>query len=275
MSDQSPDRGAAAAQPAANDARIHEVESNLKDVQAAIALAARDAGRSAGAVTLIGITKTWPIEDVRTVVDLGVRDVGENKAQELASKAVALAGEYSSQQLRWHFVGALQRNKAKAVAEHAAMVHSVDRVALVDALEKASAELEREPLPCLVQVNLDPEPVPGRAGVAPSQALEIAERIADAPHLELAGVMGVAPRGGNAAEAFDLLARTGSEIAARYPQATAISAGMSGDFATAIAAGATHVRLGAVLLGQRRTSEVTSEAGGGFPPRPVQCTSRE
>jgi pyridoxal phosphate enzyme (YggS family) len=227
--------------------RRSELEQRLGEVTERIADAARGAGRNPAQVTLIAVTKTWPDTDLRLLADLGVTDVAENKAQEFSAKAASCADV----PVTWHFVGQLQRNKIKSVVPFADFVHSVDRASLVAALDSQVAQIGRPPLKCLVQVSLDVNDEPGRAGVQPGQARELADQIAGAKNLELAGVMGVAPRGGNAREAFELLSNVGAEIADDHNSATVISAGMSGDFATAIAAGATHVRLGSALLGER------------------------
>jgi len=262
-----------------HDVRTAAIAANLTAAREAIAAAARHAGRDPQEITLVAVTKTWPAADVDRLASLGVTDFGENKAQELAEK-VEQCGllPHATSDSRWHFVGQLQRNKVKLVAPVAAMVHSVDRASLITALDRAVATAERGPVPCLIQVNLDIEPLDGRAGVRPEDALALADQLASAANLEIAGVMGVAPHTPSQREtevAFDRLAQVSQLIADVHPSATYISAGMSGDFVAAIAAGATHVRLGAVLLGERRISEVTSEPGGGFPPRPVQCKSRE
>ncbi len=267
------------ASQSADDVRTAAIAANLDDARAAIAAAARDAGRDPAEITLVAVTKTWPAQDVTRLFGLGVRDFGENKAQELTQKVndCNLPADAATP-IRWHFVGQLQRNKAKLVAPHVAMVHSVDRAKLITALDTAMAAVDRESLRCLIQINLDEQRVPGRAGVLPAEAAALADQVAAADHLEIAGVMGVAPHTDSLDDtkrAFDRLWRASQQIADQHPAATVISAGMSGDFAPAIAAGATHVRLGAVLLGERRIGEVTSEPGGGFPPRPVQCKSRE
>jgi len=267
------------ATPQEQDPRTAAIAANVTGARQAIAEAARQAGRDPSEVTLIAVTKTWPAEDVDRLASLGVLDFGENKAQEFAQKVDNCRSlPHVGADTRWHFVGQLQRNKVKLVAPFASMVHSVDRSSLITALDRVVTTAGRAPLPCLIQVNLDAEPVPGRAGVRPADALALADQLAEAPNVEIAGVMGVAPNTQSlrqTEEAFEHLARVSQRIADVYPSATYISAGMSGDFAPAIAAGATHVRLGAVLLGERGISEVTSEPGGGFPPRPVQCKSRE
>lgn len=219
----------------------------VSQTKARIADAAVRAGRSASDVTLIAVTKTWPSSDVRFLAALGVTDVGENKAKELVDKV----SECHELPLTWHFVGQLQRNKVKQVVPLVDMIHSVDRSALVTAIDRAVTELDESPMKCLVQVNLDPSVTEGRAGVAPGEALRLADEVAGAEHLTLAGVMAVAPRGLDPQPAFDLLRDVSGRITDQHRSATVISAGMSGDFVPAIAAGATHIRLGSALLGER------------------------
>ncbi len=228
------------------DRRAYLVQ-RLSDARARIAAAAARAGRPASEVTVIAVTKTWPSSDVRLLADLGVTNVGENKAKELVVKAAECQGV----PLTWHFVGQLQRNKVKQVVPLVNMIHSVDRSALVAAIDGATAALNRVPMKCLVQVNLDPSVVEGRAGVAPAAAIRLADEIAAAEHLTLAGVMAVAPRDLDPRPAFDTLREVSGKITDQHRSATIISAGMSGDFVPAIAAGATHIRLGSALLGER------------------------
>ncbi len=232
------------------DNRLAQIAANLAEVEGVIQAACQRAGRSRSEVRLVVVTKRWPAEDVRRLAALGVRDVGENRDQEAAAKAAACA----DLPLRWHFVGQLQANKARSVAGYAAMVHSVDRLRLVDALSRAAVARERE-IRALVQVNLDPEQpaLIGEArGGAPASAVpEMADAIASAPGLRLGGVMTVAPRGMAPDEAFDRLARVAARLRADHPEADAISAGMSADLAEAIAHGATHVRVGTAILGVR------------------------
>lgn len=228
-------------------ARRLELSTRLAVVRESIARACAAAGRQPGAVTLVVVTKTWPASDVRLLAELGVGDVGENRDQEATQKH-ALCEDLA---LRWHFVGQLQTSKSSSVIRYAHMVHSVDRPRLVSALSTAVEHLGREPLTCLVEVNLDDEPKAGRGGVAPSGVRDLAEQIANAGGLQLGGVMGVAPLGGDAQAAFYRLQEIGAQVAEDHSSATIVSAGMSGDFVAAINAGATHVRMGAAVLGHR------------------------
>ncbi|MGI9197405.1 MAG: YggS family pyridoxal phosphate-dependent enzyme [Candidatus Nanopelagicales bacterium] len=227
------------------DARTGEIQANLEDVRARIARACEAVGRDPGEITLIVVTKTWPVEDVERLAALGVHDVGENRDQEASVKVAATRGLG----LRWHFVGQLQTNKAASVAGYASLVHSVDRTSLVGALEKGAARADRT-LDCLVQVNLAPD-TGGRGGTPAAMAGEIAAAIAQAPHLRLRGVMGVAPLDGDAAGAFATLAEVLAQLREQYPDLDVMSAGMSDDLDEAVAAGATHLRVGSAILGRR------------------------
>lgn len=240
----------AAAAGAGDDPRLAEIAANVERVEARIAAACRAAGRDRRELTVVAVTKTFPAEDVARLHRLGFRDVGENRDQDAAPKAQACTRRGLTD-LRWHFVGQLQRNKAASVARYASVVHSVDRDRLVDALDDAAAKAGR-PLTCLVQVDLRDQPVDdGRGGAAPADVPRLSERVAAAEHLTLGGVMAVAPLDADPAEAFGRLAEVAAGLRAAYPEATIISAGMSGDLEAAVAAGATHLRLGTALLGSR------------------------
>lgn len=228
------------------DERTEELQAGLHETRERIARACAAAGRDPSEVTLIVVTKTWPAADVERLASLGVTDVGENRDQEAAPKA-ADTGDLD---LTWHFIGQLQTNKAASVARYAGLVHSVDRPALVGALDKAADKAGRT-LDCLVQVSLDPQDTEGRGGIPLDKVTEIADAIAAAPHLHLRGVMGVAPLGGDPATAFARLALARETIRRTHPDAGIMSAGMSEDLEEAVAAGATHLRVGSAILGTR------------------------
>jgi pyridoxal phosphate enzyme (YggS family) len=217
----------------------------LARVRRGIADAAAAAGRDPDTITTIVVTKFHPASLVRDLVELGVHDVGENRAQEAASKALELNGV--SPTLRWHFIGQLQTNKAALVRRFAAAVHSVDRESLVETLSRASAE--RHDLDCFLQLALSDDP--GRGGVTPGRMLPLAEAVLKAPGLRLRGVMAVAPLGEDARAAFAKVREASERLRSLAPDATAISAGMSGDYAEAIAEGATHLRIGTAITGKR------------------------
>ncbi|MFJ1783814.1 YggS family pyridoxal phosphate-dependent enzyme [Streptomyces anulatus] len=229
--------------------RKAELAANLAQVEERIASSCAAAGRKREEVTLIVVTKTYPASDVRILHELGVRHVAENRDQDAAPKATACA----DLSLTWHFVGQLQTNKVRSVTSYADIVQSVDRTKLVTALSAAAVRGERE-LGCLIQVALDAESGE-RGGVAPDGVEELAAAIGAAPGLRLDGLMTVAPLAGEYAgrqrAAFDRLMEISSRLRAGHPAANMVSAGMSGDLEDAVAAGATHVRVGTAVLGVR------------------------
>ncbi len=228
--------------------RRSAVEAGLAAVRARVEAACATAGRDTEEITLVVVTKFFPASDVRILADLGVHDVGENRHQE----AVEKAAECTDLGLRWHFVGGLQSNKAAAVARYADVVHSVDRPKLVGGLDRGARESGRR-VECLLQVSLDPPEAAGRAGCDPESLVPLAERVLAAEALVLRGVMGVAPLGGDAEEAFSRLAEQAERVRAIAPAADWISAGMSGDLEAAVRRGATHLRIGSAVLGPRPT----------------------
>lgn len=221
------------------------LQSRLADVDQRIDAAIRDAGRSADEVTRIVVTKFHPASLVRDLAALGVRDVGENRQQELTAKRAELA---DLDDLHWHFIGQAQTNKARQVRAASSIVHSVDRLRLADALH-AAAPAEDDVLEVLVQVNLTDDP--GRGGVAPAELDALTEHILSLDSLRLRGIMAVAPLNEAPASAFARLAGYAERVRAIEPTARWISAGMSHDFAEAIACGATHLRIGSAITGER------------------------
>jgi len=227
--------------------RQRELASALATVSGRIERASLACGRRPQDVTLVVVTKTFPAADISILSGLGVTDVAENRHQEGAAK-VAVCADLP---LRWHFVGQLQTNKAASVAAYADVVHSVDRSKLAAALDYGAESAERR-VSCLVQVDLEEGPrQPGRGGVAPVDVGALADAVARADNLDLRGVMAVAPLGRPPERAFDRLRQVADDMRHRYDGAEWISAGMSADFETAIAFGATHVRIGSALLGAR------------------------
>ncbi|MFF8796808.1 YggS family pyridoxal phosphate-dependent enzyme [Streptomyces globisporus] len=232
--------------------RKAELAANLAQVEERIVSACAAVGRKREEVTLIVVTKTYPASDVRILHQLGVRHVAENRDQDAAPKAATCA----DLSLTWHFVGQLQTNKVRSVTSYADVVQSVDRAKLVTALSAAAVRGERE-LGCLIQVALDAESGERgeRGGVAPDGVEELAAAVDEAPGLRLDGLMAVAPLAGEYAgrqrAAFDRLMEISSRLRAGHPAANMVSAGMSGDLEDAVAAGATHVRVGTAVLGVR------------------------
>jgi hypothetical protein len=230
--------------------RREELEAGLAAVRRRIEKACSAAGRDAAEVELIAVTKFFPASDVDLLADLGVRHIGENRHQEAAAK---LPEVRRRDDLTVHFIGQLQTNKAAAVAEYADVVQSVDRLKLVDALQKGAHRAGRR-LGVLVQVSLDEGDADrheGRAGATPAEAPLVADAVAQCPDLELRGVMAVAPLGADPAPAFAVLREVARGIRQDHPTATWVSAGMSADLEAAIAHGATHLRVGSAILGSR------------------------
>ncbi|MGW1022462.1 YggS family pyridoxal phosphate-dependent enzyme [Streptomyces sp. NPDC002577] len=232
--------------------RKAQLAANLERVEARIAAACAAAGRKREEVTLIAVTKTYPAGDVRILSELGVRHVAENRDQDAAPKAAAC----SDLPLTWHFVGQLQTNKVRSVVGYADVVQSVDRSRLVSALSKEAVRAERE-VGCLIQVALDADESGRgeRGGVGPGGIEELADLVASAPGLRLDGLMTVAPLTGPYAgrerAAFDRLMELATLVRRNHPAANMVSAGMSADLEQAVAAGATHVRVGTAVLGVR------------------------
>ena len=231
-----------------NDSRRREIKASLKVVRERLAAAAEASGRGTDALTLVVVTKTWPTTDIEILQSLGVTDIGENKHQEASEKVSAL----EVLQLRWHFVGRIQSNKASRIAAYADVVHSVDSVRVAQRLNSGAHQHDRT-LDCFIQVSLD---APGRhkdrGGVPPSEIDELAYAVETAGGLRLVGVMGVAPLGEDPTPAYDRLAEVSRRLQGIHPHATAVSAGMSDDFEQAVKAGATHVRVGSAILGERQ-----------------------
>ena len=225
--------------------RRAELAGNLAKLRSRVAAACEAAGRDRAGITLVAVTKTYPAADVRRLADLGVLDIGENRDQEAAPKAAELTGL----PVRWHFVGQLQRNKARSVVRYADLVHSVDGEPLAEALARAAERYRDRPLDVLVQLSLDDDPE--RGGVPEPSLERVVEAILAGSSLRLRGVMAIAPLTWNPDTAFTRLAELAARVRAAAPDATVVSAGMSDDLEPAIAHGATHVRIGSALLGKR------------------------
>lgn len=222
---------------------MSSLADRLGSVQASIADAVHAAGRSADEVTTIVVTKFHPVSLVEELYALGVRDFGENRQQELSMKV----DQAQVPDATWHFIGQAQTNKVGAIVRAADAVHSVDRSKLVTALDRAASD--RAALDVFAQLNLTDDP--GRGGVQPAELEPLVEAILSTQTLRLRGVMAVAPLDEDPAAAFARV-RSASELVRKLaPDATAISAGMSHDFREAIDAGATHLRIGSAITGQR------------------------
>lgn len=227
-------------------ARRDQLAASLTEVRERIARACVSAGRPVEDVTLVAVTKTYPASDVVLLGQLGVTDVGENKDQEAAPKFAAASADGAK--VRWHFVGQLQRNKAKSVALYADVVESVDSVRLAEALDRAAGSRATK-LEVLIQVSIDGNPA--RGGVVGDELWRVSDMVAGAEHLRLNGLMAVAPMDWEPDRAFERLAGLSGQLIRAHPESSVISAGMSGDLEAAVRHGATHVRIGTSLLGMR------------------------
>ena len=218
--------------------RYEEIASNLAIVQDKIESAAKAAHRGSNEITLIAVTKTFPISDVHILASLNIDHYGENRDGDAAPKAAAVPGT-------WHFQGQIQSNKLKSIASWANVIHSLDEIRHIQALDKVTADR----MGVFLQVSLDG--AQGRGGAQPSDLSELADAVMGSAHLDLLGLMAVAPLDVSSDEAFEKLATIHSDFKGSYPEAKYLSAGMSNDFESAIIHGATHIRVGSSILGSR------------------------
>jgi hypothetical protein len=223
---------------------VTSIADNWRAVRARVDAACERANRSPNEVTIVAVSKFHPIRAIREAMAAGARDFGENYAQELAAKQSEVDAD-------WHFIGRLQRNKAKLVAGKVALVHAVDSAELAAELGKRAGG---HPQAMLIAVNLANEATKG--GVTAETAPELAKAIAATPNVTLAGLMTMPPPDVDPRPVFEQLrelrARIASELGRELP---VLSMGMSGDFETAIACGATHVRIGTAIFGERPKGE--------------------
>lgn len=228
------------------DRRQLEIAENLESVRARMKNAAKKSGRSLNDITLIVVTKTYPQEDIQRLYSLGQRHFGENRILEGAAKASSNAPDAV-----WHFQGQIQSNKIKDLVSWAEVIHSLDDGRHAKKINERVRETKSEKLKkVLIQVSLDGED--HRGGVAPDHINSLAEEIMGLSHLELQGIMAVAPLGEEPERAFSSLAEIFQRFTREFPQCNWLSAGMSNDFESAISYGATHIRVGSSILGKRR-----------------------
>ena len=218
--------------------RRDEIDIHLREVRERIAAAAHAAGRNPARITLIAVTKTFPISDIAILKDLGIKDFGENRDGDAATKARAVSGI-------WHFQGQIQSNKLKSICAWAHVLHSLDDVRHFEIIEKTAVH----PLHIFLQVNLDGNPTRGGASI--DSLLRLAACVEKNSTHTLAGLMAVAPLGIDAEMSFSQLAAIHTDFLKEFPNARALSAGMSGDYEIAISYGATHLRIGSSILGSR------------------------
>jgi PLP dependent protein len=223
-----------------------ELRGRLERVRERIARAAERAGRDTSEVTLVAVSKTFPDDVVRNAVEAGATDLGENRAQELKAKVSALGNV-----AKWHFVGPLQTNKVRVVVGAAALIHSVDRPALAEAIARRAGSLDLVQ-DVLIEVNLSGEAA--KHGIGAKEAVELARAVQALDHVNLTGVMTMAPFSDDPETSrpfFRQLARLRDEVVAEVPGAIALSMGMSRDFEVGVEEGATLVRVGEAIFGSR------------------------
>ena len=222
--------------------RKDQILSNLESVKEKISTAAQAAGKSPSEITLIAVTKTFPVSDLEILYELGVRNFGENRDQEAAPKVSALPAD-----ITWHFQGGIQSNKLKSISNWASVIHSVDKFKYAQMISQFSVGKTKE---IFIQVSLDTLPQ-SREGVDPADLMQLAEQIMSLPNLEVKGLMAVAPLDQPTEQAFVRLQQIQQKFIQLYPAASSLSSGMSGDYELAISLGATHVRIGSSILGNR------------------------
>jgi pyridoxal phosphate enzyme (YggS family) len=223
------------------------VTSRLTSVRERIDAACQQSERPTDEVTLLAVSKTKPLANIVEAYEAGQRDFGENYAQEMVEKCQ----QSLLDDIQWHFIGPLQSNKSRPIAEHADWVHTIDRLKIAQRLSDQRPDA-KPPLNVLIQVNISDDPA--KAGVTPSQVEKLAEQIAQLPNLTLKGLMTITATGLNDAELakqFGELKNLQLALIKRYSSCTEVSMGMSSDFELAIACGATMVRVGSDIFGAR------------------------
>jgi pyridoxal phosphate enzyme (YggS family) len=219
-----------------------ELTNNLTEVNQRINIAAKKVSRSVDEITLITVTKTFPTSDIEILYQIGLRDFGENRDQEASKKVTNLPKD-----IRWHFQGQIQSNKLKSITSWASCIHSVDQSRYAQLISQFIGDAK---IPIFIQVSLD-KTSKNRAGVEPDELIKMATQVSELPGISLQGLMAVAPLDMSAELAFTKLAKIREVFLTSFPTAKSLSIGMSGDYETAIEYGATHIRIGSSILGNR------------------------
>ena len=222
--------------------RPEQIAENLKQVKEKIAQAARNAGRSSDEITLIVVTKTFPLSDLEILYQLGLREFGENRDQEAVAKVDKLPTD-----IKWHFQVGIQSNKLKSIATWASCIHSVDQLKYAQIISDQNIAVAK---PIFIQLSLD-EPPESRGGVDPAKLFDLASSVEKLPGISLQGLMAVAPLTSPLNDSFARLRAIHDQFKAVYKNAIYLSAGMSGDYEMAISYGATHLQIGSSILGNR------------------------
>lgn len=217
------------------------ISNSLQDVRSRIAKAAESVGRDPSQVTLIAVTKTYPVEDVAILRELGQTHFGENRTEEGSEKSLGVPGT-------WHYQGQVQSRKLREIAAWADVIHSLDQISHIEKLNRICEESQKK-ISVFIQISLDG--APDRGGVVEENLAALAEAAEESSALELKGLMCVPPVEYEHALAFAEIAEVHHRFLLNFPTAKSLSAGMSSDFEVAIAHGATHIRVGSQILGSR------------------------
>lgn len=224
--------------------RKAELSHSLADVQARVLKATTQASRKSEEITLIAVTKTYPVSDVVILKELGVTDFGENRSAEGLEKSALVPAQ-------WHYQGQIQSNKIAAISSWAQTVHSLDDLSHVPKFERAVGEISGKRLDIFIQLSLDGDS--SRAGVRGVELMALGQALVSSQHLNLIGLMVVPPVEAEPEKAFAEVAEIAQRFRRDFPMAQSLSAGMSADYEIAIAHGATHIRVGSQILGPRAT----------------------
>ena len=224
--------------------RKAELSHSLADVQARVLKATTQASRKSEEITLIAVTKTYPVSDVVILKELGVTDFGENRSAEGLEKSALVPAQ-------WHYQGQIQSNKIAAISSWAQTVHSLDDLSHVPKFERAVGEISGKRLDIFIQLSLDGDS--SRAGVRGDELMALGQALVSSQHLNLIGLMVVPPVEAEPEKAFAEVAEIAQRFRRDFPMAQSLSAGMSADYEIAIAHGATHIRVGSQILGPRAT----------------------
>jgi pyridoxal phosphate enzyme (YggS family) len=230
--------------------RFTEISQALAQVEERIVRACQLASRVREDVTLIAVTKTYPVTDVEILRELGVTNFGENRDSEGVEKSSAT--QDSLIKAHWHYQGEIQSKKIGSISRWADTVHSLDNLSHIKKFDRALETIGGKFLQVFIQVSLDGNPQ--RSGLESKNLLQACQEVANSSHLQLMGVMTVPPVESDPEESFSQIAEIATRVRNDFPDAKYLSAGMSGDFEVAIAYGATHIRIGSQILGSRRTA---------------------
>lgn len=236
---------------------INSIAERLNEIRRAIAQACVQCHRATSDVTLVAVSKTKPVAAISAAIAAGQRHFGENYVQEGVQKIQHFSHDKS---LTWHFIGPIQSNKTRDIAEHFSWVHSIDRIKIAQRLQQQRPP-HLPPLNVLIQVNIDDED--SKSGVAPAQVVELAAEISQLPQLKLRGLMAIPrPSSEPAQQARSLAAmqRLFMQLKAQYSDLDTLSMGMSDDLSVAVEHGSTMVRIGSAIFGPRVSNEPTRSA---------------